>query len=99
MKKVYCHTDFYQNIGKWYFRKGTWYEAFDDELAYYGTIWIYLYKQQLSGGIAGRGHTFYYGVNKYGRSNDNFKDYFWTENDYRKEKLKKLEVVFNSNSV
>lgn len=94
---VYCHTEFFHSTGRWYFDKGKCYEANVEDLAYYGTIWVYQYRKE----NFGCGHTFYYyedimnhnSVDRFGRSKDNFRDYFWTEKEYRREKLKSLKCI------
>lgn len=93
VSKVYCHTEFFHITGKWYFDKGKCYEANMEDLDYYGTIWVYQYRNE----NFGRGHTFYwpipFGIDRFGRSTDNFRDYFWTEKEYRREKLKSLKCI------
>ena len=109
VSKVYCHTEFFHITGKWYFDKGKCYEANMEDLDYYGTIWVYQYRNE----NFGRGHTFYWPIpfghsqpedahwnfvgselwNRFGRSTDNFRDYFWTEKEYRREKLKSLKCI------
>lgn len=91
LMKVYCKVSFVHR-GNWSFDSGDYYYADYSDSKVLNVIHVYKYMD--SDGF-GRVHSFY--VNKNDISEDRFGDYFCTGKEMRRLKLRKLNVVFNSN--